>query len=117
MLRTFHKRGMLVAALATLTAAGSSFAQTQSPGATPATPPTTGYSSSPIQMPSVTPSKSETASSAFEKLAMSRNFVTKEEAGKLDGFARAFSDADRDKDGKLNPEEFAVAWAIYTGKT
>ena len=116
MLRTFHKRGILVAALAALTA-GSVLAQTQpaTPGATPA--PTPGVSGSPIQMPSVIPSKSETAPSAFEKLAMSRSFVTKEDAGKLDGFARAFSDADRDKDGKLNPDEFAVAWAIYTGKT
>lgn len=119
MLGTFHKRGMLVVALATLTAAGSVFAQTQpaTPGATPAPPATPGYSSSPIQMPSAIPSKSETAPSAFEKLAMSRTFVAKEEAGKLDGFDRAFSEADRDKDGKLNPEEFAVAWAIYTGRT
>lgn len=117
MLRTFHKRGLLVAALATLMASGSVLAQTQppTPGATPA--PSHGVSASPIQMPSVIPSKSETAPSAFGKLAMSRSFVTKEDAGKLDGFARAFSDADRDKDGKLNPDEFAVAWAIYTGKT
>ncbi len=69
-------------------------------------------------MPAAIPSKSETAPSAFEKLGASRlGHVTKEEASKLDGFDRAFSEADRDKDEKLNPDEFALAWAIYTGKT
>ena len=74
--------------------------------------------SSPIQMPSAIPSKAETAPSAFDKLATSgATFVTKEESGKLDGFDNAFSEADRDRDGKLNKDEFAVAWAIYTGRT
>ena len=73
---------------------------------------------SPIQMPSVTPSKAETAGSAFGKLAQADStFVTKEQAGKLDGFDRAFSEADRDRDGRLSKDEFATAWAIYTGRT
>jgi cytoskeletal protein RodZ len=73
---------------------------------------------SPIQMPTVIPSKAETASSAFEKLATSGStFATKEQADRLDGFDRAFSDADRDKDGKLSRDEFNAAWAIYTGRT
>jgi hypothetical protein len=73
---------------------------------------------SPIQMPTVIPSKAETASSAFEKLAASGStFVTKEQADRLDGFDRAFRDADRDKDGKLSKDEFNAAWAIYTGRT
>ena len=55
-------------------------------------------------MPSAIPSKSETAPSAFEKLATSRlGHVTKEEAAKLDGFDRAFSEADRDKDEQAQP--------------
>jgi Ca2+-binding EF-hand superfamily protein len=37
--------------------------------------------------------------------------VTKEQADRLDGFDRAFSDADRDKDGKLSKDEFNSAWA------
>jgi ABC-type amino acid transport substrate-binding protein len=74
-------------------------------------------SSSPIQMPGAIPSKSETMGSAFEKLSSSQQYVTRDEAGKLDGFDRAFAEADRDKDGRLNQEEFAVAWAIYTGRT
>jgi hypothetical protein len=73
---------------------------------------------SPIQMPTVVPSKAETASSAFGKLATSGStFVTKEQADRLEGFDRAFSDADRDKDGKLSRDEFNAAWAIYTGRT
>jgi len=74
-------------------------------------------SESPIQMPTVVPSKAETAASAFDKLASSGStFVTKEQADRLDGFDRAFSDADRDRDGKLSKDEFNSAWAIYTGR-
>jgi len=69
-------------------------------------------SSSPIQMPGAVPSKSETMGSAFGKLSSSQQYVTRDEAGKLDGFDRAFTEADRDKDGRLNQEEFATAWAI-----
>jgi len=68
-------------------------------------------------MPGSVPSKSETTGSAFEKLSSSQRYVTRADADKLDGFARAFAEADRDKDDKLSPEEFAVAWAIYTGRT
>lgn len=97
------------------TPAPSSSAPTRAPVTTMASP---GIASSPIQMPSVIPGKSETAASAFDKLATSgATHVTKEEAGKLDGFDRAFSEADRDRDAVLNKDEFAVAWAIYTGRT
>jgi len=85
--------------------------------ATPAPLANPSLSSSPIQMPGSVPSKSETVGSAFGKLSSSQQYVTRDEAGKLDGFDRAFTEADRDKDGKLNQEEFAVAWAIYTGRT
>jgi hypothetical protein len=77
-----------------------------------------GLASSPIQMPSVLPNRAETAPSAFDKLATSGStFVTKQETDRLDGFDRAFSEADRDRDGKLTKDEFNVAWAIYTGRT
>jgi hypothetical protein len=89
-----------------------------SPGAGATAMQNPNLASSPIQMPAVVPSKAETASSAFDKLAASGStFVTKEQADRLDGFDRAFSDADRDKDGKLTREEFNAAWAIYTGRT
>ena len=111
-----RNRAMRVATVAGCFAvAGATFAQTQS--ATPPPPANPSYSSSPIQMPGSIPSKSETAGSAFEKLSSSQRYITREEAGKLDGFDRAFAEADRDKDDKLNQEEFAVAWAIYTGRT
>ena len=67
-------------------------------------------------MAAVTPSKSETAISAFEKLdAAHAGYVTKEQTAKLDAFDQVFVQADKDKDGKLNKEEFRAAWAIYTG--
>lgn len=111
-----RNRAMLTTVAGCFVAAATSFAQTQPAAPTPpaASP---SYSSSPIRMPGTIPSKSETASSAFEKLAASQRFVTREEAGKLDGFDRAFAEADRDKDDKLSQEEFAAAWAIYTGRT
>jgi hypothetical protein len=72
---------------------------------------------SPIQMPTVIPSKAETASSAFAKLAPTGStFVTREQANRLDGFDRAFSDADRNRDGQLDRDEFNAAWANYTGR-
>jgi Ca2+-binding EF-hand superfamily protein len=69
-------------------------------------------------MPTVIPSKAETASSAFAKLAQSGStFVTREQASRLEGFDRAFSDADRNRDGQLDRDEFNAAWANYTGRT
>ena len=68
--------------------------------------------------PSAVPSRAETAASAFEKLAQSGStFVTRNESDKIDGFDRAFTEADRDRDGKLSKDEFTTAWAIYTGRT
>ena len=95
----------------------SASAPSQAPGST-TTMQNPNLAGSPIQMPSAVPSKAETASSAFEKLAQSGStFVTKEESGKIVGFDRAFSEADRDRDGKLSKDEFTTAWAIYTGRT
>jgi hypothetical protein len=66
-------------------------------------------------MSSVIPSKSEPATSAFEKLDASHaGYLTKQQVAKLDGFDKAFTEADKDKDGKLNRDEFQAAWAIYT---
>ena len=67
-------------------------------------------------MPSAAPTKSETAPSAFQKLDTTHaGYVTKEQAAKLEGFDKAFTQADKNKDGKLSPDEFRVAWGIYTG--
>ena len=97
-----------------LAAAGTAFAQMQP--ATPTQSPTPSYSSRAAEMPSVIPSKSEIAGSAFKKLDASRlGYVTKEEVAKLDGFDKWFTQADRNKDGKLSQDEFKVAWGLYTG--
>lgn len=77
-----------------------------------------GDSSFAMQMPYVVPNKSETADSAFEKLDMShRGYITKDEVNVLDGFDKAFAQADKNKDGKLTQDEFSNAWTIYTGNT
>jgi hypothetical protein len=113
MLCSRYARTALIASVASLALAGTAFAQTQT--ATPAQPGTPGYSSSATQMPSVIPSKSETASSAFEKLDASHaGSLSREQTAKLDGFDAAFVQADKDKDGKLSRDEFQAAWAIYT---
>ena len=114
MLRTHHPRSTLIAGvIGCLALAGMAVAQTQP--AAPAQAHTPGYSSSATQMPAMIPNKSETASSAFDKLDASHaGYVTKEQVAKLDGFNSAFTQADKDKDGKLNRDEFQAAWAIYT---
>ena len=112
-----HKHGMIAAAVAgSLCLAGIVNAQAPS-AATPATP-NPSLAASPIQMPSAVPNKAETAPSAFDKLATAgAASVSKQQTDKLVGFDRAFSEADRDKDGKLTKDEFNLAWAIYTGRT
>ncbi|MGE5088030.1 MAG: EF-hand domain-containing protein [Candidatus Levyibacteriota bacterium] len=40
--------------------------------------------------------------------------MTKQETAALEGFNKAFNQADKNKDGKLSPSEFQVAWATYT---
>jgi hypothetical protein len=111
----YGKGTMLIAAIASCAAlGGTAFAQTQPAAPAQAQAPTA--STPGIQMSAVTPSKSETALSAFEKLDSSHvGYLTKEQVAKLDGFDKAFIQADKDKDGKLNKEEFRAAWAIYTG--
>lgn len=115
MYRSNLKYTTLVATVAGCLAAGTAFAQAQP--TTPAQQANPGYSSAPTQMAATTPSKSETAPSAFEKLDASHSgFVTREQTAQLDGFDKAFTQADKNKDGKLSQDEFNVAWAIYTGK-
>ena len=43
-------------------------------------------------------------------------FVTKERAARVDGFDKAFTQAGKNTDGKLDRDEFKAAWAIYTSK-
>ena len=114
MFRSHYERTALAATVAgCLAIAGIAFAQY--PATTPAQSQTPS-SNTPKQMPAVTPNKSETAASAFEKLdAAHAGYVTKEQAAKLDGFDKTFVQADKNKAGKLDQDEFNAAWAIYTG--
>ena len=115
MFRSHYERTALAATVAgCLAMAGLALAQTQYTTPAQSQPPSS--SSTPKQMPAMTPNKSETASSAFEKLdAAHAGYVTKEQAAKLDGFDKAFTQADKNKDGKLDSDEFKSAWATYTG--
>ena len=93
--------------------AGAAFAQQPSTTTDQASP---GYSNPATAMPAAAPSKSETAPSAFQKLDTTHaGFVTKEQTAKLDGFDKAFTQADKNKDGKLTLDEFKTAWGLYTG--
>ena len=115
MFYSHYERTALVATVAgCLAMAGLAFAQSQ-----PATPAQsqTPKSTTATQMSAVTPNKSETAVSAFQKLdAAHAGYVTKEQAAKLDGFDKSFTQGDKNKDGKLDREEFNAAWAVYIGK-
>ncbi len=115
MFHSDHKHVTVAATLAgCLAVAATAVAQMQP--ATPARPATPSYSNPATPMPAVTPNKSETAASAFEKLDTSHlGYVSKENVAKLDGFDKAFTQADQNKDGKLSQDEFKVAWGIYTG--
>ena len=110
-------RSILAAAVAgSMALAGTSFAQTYS------TPPSASKGSAPqsgteMKMPSATLSKSESASSAFEKLDTTHSgYVTKAQTANLNGFDTAFDKADTNRDGKLSKSEFNVAWSAYTGR-
>ena len=46
--------------------------------------------------------------------AAKAGYVTKEQAAKIDGFD--FTQADKNKDGKLDRDEFNAAWGVYSGK-
>ena len=89
----------------------------QAPQSQPPTPPQSQPSgaSSPSQMSPTAPGKSDTAVSAFQKLDTAKaGYVTKEQAAKLSGFD--FTQADKNKDGKLDRDEFNAAWGVYSGK-
>jgi len=110
MFHSHHQRNSLVAIVAGFALAGLAIAQTQ-PTA-PAQSQTSGSNPS-SQMSSMAPSKSDNAASAFEKLDSAKaGYVTKEQAAKLNGFD--FTQADKNKDGKLDREEFNAAWGAYS---
>lgn len=114
---SYYRRNSIVAIVAGFALASVAVAQTQ-----PATPaqsqPTMpaqsqkSESNPPSQMSTTAPSKSDTAVSAFQKLdAAKAGYVTKEQAAKLNGFD--FTQADKNKDGKLDRDEFNAAWGTY----
>ena len=119
MLRSILKNTSLAAATVccmTMTFADPAIAQLQAVKLS--APSQLGVSGGAIEMPPMIPSKSELASSAFEKLdAAHLGYLTKPEAEKLPGFGGAFDRADKNKDGRLDKSEFKVAWAEYTGDT
>lgn len=79
-------------------------------------PPATDRLAPPELVKPVIPSKAEMADSAFKKLdATHKGYVTLEDTKGLDGFDRAFRDADTDHSGKLDYGQFRKAWTQYSG--
>jgi len=123
---SYYRRNSIVAIVAGFALASVAVAQTQpatpaqSQPATPAQSQPTmpaqsqkSESNPPSQMSTTAPSKSDTAVSAFQKLdAAKAGYVTKEQAAKLNGFD--FTQADKNKDGKLDRDEFNAAWGVYS---
>lgn len=61
------------------------------------------------------PSRTESSLTAFDKLRSgSEGYVTRDEVARLPGNAN-FEEADRDRDGRLNPDEFQRFWNDYQG--
>ena len=60
------------------------------------------------------PTKTDSASSAFNKLSTKHpGYVSSEDVAKLPGFD--FKSADKNNDGKLDQSEFNEAWTKYSG--
>jgi len=112
MFHSHYQRNSLIAIVAGFALAGVAAAQSQP--ATPAQAQPNG-SNPPSQTSPMAPGKSDTAVSAFQKLDTAKaGYVTKEQAAKLNGFD--FTQADKNKDGKLDRDEFNAAWGVYSGK-
>ena len=116
----YHRTALVATVVTCLGMTGLAVAQSQpaspaqSQPTTPAQTQTSG-SNPPSQMSTMAPSKSDTAVSAFQKLDEAKaGYVTKEQAAKLSGFD--FTQADKNKDGKLDRDEFNAAWGVYSGK-
>ena len=115
-LSTMGRTTLAAAVFGCMAIAGTSSAQTYS-ARSPASKGQAPQPSIEMKMPAITPNKSESASSAFEKLDTTHSgYVTKAQTEKLDGFATAFDKADANHDGKLSESEFNVAWSAYTGR-
>lgn len=62
----------------------------------------------------IPPGKAELVDSAFKKLALGKDYVSRDDAMSLDNFMPVFDAADLNHDDKLNFAEFKKAWTAYT---
>jgi len=61
------------------------------------------------------PTRTESSITAFDKLDIGRDgYVTRAEAANLPG-TMDFAEADRNRDGRLDPDEFQRFWGDYQG--
>jgi Ca2+-binding EF-hand superfamily protein len=76
--------------------------------------PAAGLANAPL--PGTVPSRSDNAATAFRSLdSMNRGFVTKADTDRIPGFL-GFDNADTNRDGQLNAEEFGNAWKFFSGQ-
>lgn len=114
---TLRRTRSLVAAAA-LVVSGAVFAQSSAltapnnsagtPLDTPplAAPPATGLTG--------TPTRTESAITAFDKLDNGNGYVTRGDTDRLSGTVN-FDEADRNRDGRLDADEFQRFWGDYQG--
>ena len=115
--RTLHHSRSLMA-VAALVVSGAVFAQSNAltapnnsagtPLDTPplAAPPATGLTG--------TPTRTESAITAFDKLDGGHGYVTRSGTDRLSGTVN-FDEADRNRDGRLDADEFQRFWGDYQG--
>ena len=70
------------------------------------TPPATGLTG--------TPTRTESAITAFDKLDGGNGYVTRRDTDRLPGTVN-FDEADRNRDGRLDADEFQRFWGDYQG--
>jgi len=84
------------------------------PATLPPITPAAGLANAPL--PGTVPSRSDNAATAFRSLdSMNRGFVTKADTDRIPGFL-GFDNADTNRDGQLNAEEFGNAWKFFSGQ-
>ena len=111
------RRTRSLVAAAALVASGAVFAQSSAltaPHNSAGTPLDTPMAAPPGTGLTGTPTRTESAITAFDKLDSGQGYVTRADTDRLSGTVN-FDEADRNRDGRLDAEEFQRFWGDYQG--